>query len=433
MLENSEIYKWANTEFDVYKSEIGFTQRIADKPVYIEKEKYESLSNRINLIHEFQDTCISIFREALNENNEELLHWLLNETPESFGVDYHKSLSDEHFTKPVYFRTDEMKLGKIVEIQCPGSLWGEMQLLHKLYTQQGFGIASTSPVENFTNQLIKYLQAPPCVLKNGCSPCVHYLTDNASAPAGVNYFIKESMPYIKYWGRNADIHSAEECQFIRTHSFFGLCGENNFKIRLRGIKDGIRLERKEKYYFKYDFPPYVLFDQKATLVLPFWSKTRDRFSDEIRAIFVFCSPILNENIELEDGITTIAEFSHRPQSKRKYYLKYAGTDVSINWGSKAVTRLSNIGKDKCEEILNKCVADSRRGKIWMLQKEEAEHKNISFWNKRGEIEKQDFNVKYSCFYGYYNMIGAVASYRKYYKVHGQPDTVISLIENRKYQ
>lgn len=432
MLENKEIYKWVNEEFDYYKYETGFTQMLADKAHYIKDEKYMCLDNRINHIHEFQDICIKIFRNALEENDEIILQWLLNETPDSLGIHYHKKLSDEHFTKPVFFRTDEMKLGKIVEIQCPGSLWGEMQLLHKLYKKQGFKMNPNSPIYNFSNQLIKYLKEPPRVLEDEMIPKVHYLVDNASAPAGVNYFIKESMPYIKYWGKSSDIKSAEECHFVRTHSFYGLCGENNFKVRLNGIKDGIALGKGKKCHFKYDFPPYVLFDQKATLVLPFWSKTRDKFSDEIRKLFAFSSPILDNEIELEEGVTTIREFSQRPQSQRKYYLKYAGVDVSINWGSKAVTRLSNIGKDKCEVLLNKCVMDSKKGKIWLLQKEETEQNEVTFWNKKGKITQQKLNTKYSCFYGFYGVVGLVASYRRFYKVHGQPDTIITLIENDKY-
>lgn len=174
-----------------------------------------------------------------------------------------------------------------------------------------------------------------------------------------------------------------------------------------------------------------MFDQKATLVLPFWSKTRKFFNDELRNLFVFSSPIIDETLELENGLCSIEEFSKRPQSLRCYYLKYAGSDVSINWGSKAVTRLSNIGSEKCSSILKKCIDDGKKGKIWLLQKEHNEKKEVAFWNRNNEQEKDLFNEKTSCFYGPFGLLGIVTSYRKHYKVHGQPETIIGAVFSQK--
>lgn len=429
MSENSEVYLWANQQYnDTFKASTGFTQFLATHPIYLQDNLYEELSKRITLIHEFQETCINIFREALKNDNAELLHWLLNETPKSFGIDYHKSLEDCHYSKPVFFRTDEIGLGKIVEIQCPGSLWGELQLLYNFYNKEGFKTPTESPAKEFSNQLVKYLDLYSIKTDK---PSVQYLIDNASAPAGVRYFITETSPYIRYWGIDPSIQKADECEFIRTHSFFGLCGENYFNERVEHLKDGIPNRNNSVCKFKYDFPPYVLFDQKATLVLPFWSKTRNYFSDEVRNLFLYSSPIIDEILELEDGSCTIEEFAKRPQSRRRYYLKYAGSDVSINWGSKAVTRLSNIGYEKCLLILKKCIADGKQGKIWLIQKECIEQKEMSFWKKDGSLGEDLFNTKNSCFYGPFGMLGIVSSYRKHYKVHGQPETVIGIMFPKK--
>ena len=141
MLENeSNVYSWADQQFNnSFRASIGFTQLLSATPKYLDSCSYESLSKRVSLIHDFQDISIRIFRNALKYNDQELLDWLLNETPASLGIEYHKNLEDCHYTKPVFFRTDEIGLGKIAEIQCPGSLWGELQLLYNFYKKEEMG------------------------------------------------------------------------------------------------------------------------------------------------------------------------------------------------------------------------------------------------------------------------------------------------------
>lgn len=398
-------YNWLDEEINKTfpESTIGFTQLIATEPQF----KNIKANSRLELIHDFQDKCIEIFRKSLVDNDSVLLNWLINETPTSLGVDYHRGLSDECFKKPVFFRTDEMDFGKIAEIQCPGSHWGELELLHNYY--QDYFELGQAPAKAFTEQL-------KCYLKKS-SPTVLYLTDNSSAPAGVRYFINKTRPEIKYWGIDSMVES-KSCDFIRTHSFFGLCGENYHKLRLDLVRDSL----------KYDYPPYVLFDQKATLVLPFWSKTRDLFSDDIRNLIIYSTPLISNIIELEDGEKlSIEEFSKRPQSQRKYYLKYAGSDVTKNWGSRGVYRLSNESSISCETLLKRCLIASKQGNIWMLQKEISSKKEIEYFDKEGKKKIEKRNVKYSSFYGPMGLIGILGYYRKHFKVHGQNDTVLSLI------
>lgn len=398
-------YDWLNEEINKTfpESTIGFTQKIATEPQFMSV----NANSRLKLIHEFQDICIEIFRKSLVDNDRILLNWLINETPPSLGFDYHRLLSDDCFKKPVFFRTDEMDFGKIAEIQCPGSHWGELELLYNYY-KNCFNLGQ-EPAKIFVNQLKRYL--------NKSLPTVLYLTDNSSAPAGVRYFISKTRPDIKYWGIDSMVE-AKSCDFIRTHSFFGLCGENYHKLRLTSVGDSV----------EYDYPPYILFDQKATLALPFWSKTKEAFSDDIRDLIIYSTPLLTDLIELENGeILSIEEFSKKPQSKRKYYLKYAGSDVTKNWGSRGVYRLSNESSIGCETLLKKCLKASEQGNIWMIQKEISNKENISYYDKDGTVKIDKRNVKYSTFYGPMEVIGILGYYRKHFKVHGQNDTILSLI------
>lgn len=403
-------YDWLDSEFNNSTgSNTGFTQLIATKPFTIPLSEYLKAEERLRVIHDFQDRCIHLFRCALEENNEELLKWLINETPISLSLNYHKTLLDWHFTRPVFFRTDEMQFGKIAEIQCPGSHWGELELLYRCFRGTDSTSITTAPSALFTKQLKQYL--------GNIQPIVCYLADNSSAPTGVKYFIEKTRPAIKYWGIDSGVKSLD-CNFIRTHSFFGLCADNYFKIRLN----------ESQHTFKYDFPPYVLFDQKATLALPFWSKTRKYFTDEIRNLIIFSTPLLSETIELEGGeYVTIKDFSNRQPSQRAYYLKYAGSDVSKNWGSRAVYRLSNETSRHCEELLQTCLNGVQNGQIWLIQKELASKCEIEYWDRTGTKDVEKMNVKYSSFYGPFGLIGMSSYYRKHFKVHGQYDTILNLV------
>ncbi len=403
-----KIYEWADQNYNnSFTADTGFTQKFRTGLTLLSKNNYENYYTRLKLIHTFQNKCIEIFRRALKDDDQLMLNWLLNETPVSFGKNYHKELEDIFYKRPVFFRTDELDYGKICEIQCPGSLWGELQLCYEFAKGQYTEFDMQSPVENFNMQLTKYL---------GDQPVLHYLIDNASGQPGVRYFISKSRKCtspIKYYGIDKNINS-EDVNFVRSHSVYGEWAENYFK------------ERITKKSVQYDLPPYILFDQKATLCLPFWSKTKSYFSDEIRNIFAYTTPIYDDTLELPEGKCSIDDFSEWPRSERNYYLKYAGADVSLNWGSKAVYRLSNLSKEKCKNILYEKIEEAKRGRIWILQENIIRDEDVEYIERNGDIKKDKMRGKYSGFYGPYDFLGLLTMYRKFNKVHGQEDTVIAL-------
>ncbi len=434
ILPKEKYNEWLNSEFDeVDLSGLGFTQSIACDPLLLPTDY--SIQRRNAIIRGFQYDCLKLLKMAFVENDKEILKWLINDTPESMGENYLRKLPDAFWKPPVFFRTDESSLGKILEIQCPGSLWGELELLYNFYKKAGFEIHINQPAQAFTDQLIKYLN-----LDKETSPLVYYLTDNASIPIGVRYFISQTRmttPPIKYWGidKYPSIVTTDEngnhikkqlkaidSNFVRTHYYLELLGECDFNHR-------IFIDKREKCY---DLPPMSLFDQKAILALPFWDKTKEYFSDEIKDILVYTVPLIDNTIRLESGeVMTIDEFAALPQSRRKYYLKYAGTDGSINWGSRSVTSIEKIGREKLSELLKeKVLAYKKNRSPWILQAESKGEKiSVSYYDKSGKINLTDNqNTKYSYFYGPYGAIGGIISYRKTNLVHGQPDTIIKLVD-----
>ena len=404
------IYDWADNQINSSpKYSTGFTELLATKPYRLSPIVWRHYESRLVLIRSFQKIALDIFRAALNdEMHPDVLHWLLNETPDCIGIGYHRKLEDRHFTLPVFFRTDEVTPGRIIEIQCPGSAWGELQLAFEYAARMGYCAGEISPAGYFATQLTDFLKT---------LPVVEHLLDNASAPPGMRYFIEKTRPRVIYWSIDRGV-KAGDCNFIRSHAFFSICSDKDFLPRLAKVGQGIT----------YDLPPHILFDNKALLVLPFWSLTRESFSNDIRVLFPFTTPLLPSGIELPDGSrVTIEEFCRWPKSQRSYYLKYAGSSLELNWGSKAVYRLSNLGSGACLDFLRRCLSGYEKGQIWLLQKEEAQEDEIEYLARDGTVHIQRLRAKFSGYYGPDGCLGVLVMHRQHFKVHGQDETVISYV------
>jgi hypothetical protein len=403
-------YEWADNLINASPTyATGFTQLLATKPYRVSPAIRGLYESRLSLIRSFQKIALDIFRAALREEIQPaVLHWLMNETPDCVGISYHRKLEDRHFTLPVFFRTDEVRPGRIIEIQCPGSAWGELQVAFEYAAEMGCVDRDESPADRFAAQLTDFLQAPPVV---------DHLLDNASAPPGMRYFIEKTRPLVRYWSIDRGVRGVD-CNFIRSHAFFSICSDKDFLSRLARVGSGVT----------YDLPPHILFDNKALLVLPFWSMTRESFSDEIRDLFPYTTPLLPTGIELADGShLTTEEFSRLPQSGRCYFLKYAGSSLALNWGSRAVYRLSNLGRGACLDFLEKCLSGYQRGEIWLLQKEEAHEDQIEYLARNGAVIRERLRAKLSGYYGPDGCLGVLVMHRRHFKVHGQEETVLSYV------
>jgi hypothetical protein len=175
----------------------------------------------------------------------------------------------------------------------------------------------------------------------------------------------------------------------------------------------------------FDLPPILVFDQKAPLCLPFLDETKDRFSDAVRAAITYSYPVTEHGFRDVDGEwIEIETFLKRKPAGRRYFLKYGGCDVGINWGSRGVYRLTDSG---ASDRLRAAACDSRRGRFWLIQPEISEKEDVTYFDRASGTEVQErLTAKYSSFYGPTKLIGVRSMHRKHYKVHGQRDTVLGL-------
>ena len=397
-------------------ADVGFSCLISNGLYHLKPEEEKSFFKRYETIKEFQTKSLELFNASLNgEFDPELASLVINELPEGQGLDFHKNFMADRLQTPVFFRTDEVVPGKISEIQCPGSAWGLYEQTYQFFNEfksefQESSIFTNGLAQNFAKSLTDYLPK---------EPILHHLIDNASIPAGIRFFIQKVREQgIKYFGYDKGI-TPYDCNFIRAHAFAGLHSENHFKLRLEKSRSG------EIFY---DLPPSIIFDEKISLMFPFWEKTREYFTDAVRNIFPYTQLIRPEGFVLEDGNwISLEDFINLPRNQRDYYIKYAGSDLALNWGSKGVFYAGSLSKAKGKELLNMLKKDFNAKRYWIIQKGYSLKEEARFINRDNIEDRSQVHSKFSGFYGPNGLMGILVMQRNFYKVHGNKDTIVSIV------
>lgn len=362
------------------------------------------------VISRFFDGVLRVAKDHLHEDGSPAQRLLFSDLPSHVGLDYHRRLPDQLWTKPLFYRTDQSLAGRIYEIQAPGSGWGDFELLSRSFSAIGVHLNDAS---TFNARFVDQVRE----ISGTATPSILHLVDNASVPWGIRFFIETTRPDLQYWGYDADV-DVLDVDLVRSHSFYGLAAENLYRLRLERARDGRT---------RFDLPAHVLFDQKAPTVLPFDSATRGYFDDAVRDLFPFTSVVRVDGFQDHDGTTvTWDEFKARPPRDRMYFLKYGGPDVSRNWGSRAVYRMDS--KNNFAQ-LDSALADVRGGEVWLLQVADAERQDVTFWDHEIEEARSELRTaKMSAFHGPLGLLGGKVMLRDHPKVHGQSDTALALVE-----
>lgn len=413
-MNTKEINKLLSEDFNLHSgAETGFESKVALKPYPLTLRDFKSAQSRYDTIKSFQEKAMVLFRASLKgEADPAIAEGVLGDVTAGLGADFHRGLDDSAWCTPAFFRTDEAEPGKLTEIQCSGSGWDIHQSIYEVFSRSPeiFGepkFFKRSMAESYAKSLEAYL---------GQAPVVHHLADNASRPHGARYFLQKARRYgVKYFGYDADI-SSKDCNFMRSHDFYSVIFHNFFTERL---------ERCARGEFKFDLPPVALFDCKFILSWPFWTKTRAYFSDEERALFPHTAVVEPGGIETETGgRISLEDFCKLKARERDFFLKYGGTDIAVNWGSRAVFSTKSLTRGKCIESMNEAVKDFKKGRPWILQKAIFVKETIDS-DEEGE-GTQKAHGKWSHFYGPEGLMGQLVMHLNSHKVHGQSGTVMSI-------
>ena len=410
------LYVSVDQEFnDNTKGNIGFNALLGAQTPSVDLAFLQGYRDRYSIIKSYQEAAIRVFAESLRlKRNPRVAAMILSDLPEAYGTKFHLSLSEHQLRTPLFFRTDEPAHGKCSEIQCPGSGWELAELI--------WGIANKFP--KWFNKPKHFIQSPAkgtiAAMRTflNSEPVVHHLTDNASSPHGMRYWIQKTRKAgARYFTYDQNV-GYKDCNLIRSHDFVSLLHHNFFNERMRMCDE-------KRLWF--DLPPAALFDAKGIMAWPFWQETRDAFSDAERSILPYTALIEKKGVPLADGryLPLKEILLNRPREK-VYFIKYAGTDVGINWGSRAVYRSDTLSRVQSEELISRIGKDLNRNRYWIIQEALKQTDKVMYWARNGALATVKANAKWSAFYGPQGLISLLTFHRRSHKVHGSPDTIFSL-------
>jgi hypothetical protein len=129
--------EWQSNE--VTRSLVGFTGLITPAPDNLSAAQWQNLTARYATIKEWHSTTLELFSASLKGLvTPAIAELFLREIP-PYLASYHRDIvSSVPINTPMFFRTDEAVLGKIVEVQSPGSLWGTYEQLQDYYGVHDF-------------------------------------------------------------------------------------------------------------------------------------------------------------------------------------------------------------------------------------------------------------------------------------------------------
>jgi hypothetical protein len=394
---------------DVMRSPAAFTGLVAATPYNVSAQSWARYGDRHRCIRTWQRTSLDLLEASMRgEVPREIAASLLDDLPVSAGWGHHSRFRLSAIGCPQFFRTDEAMGGTVLEVQTPGSLWGVHEILHEFYSESGFSdAASAIPLSaSFAKSLGKVQP----------NPIVHHLLDNSSHPAGERFFIHRACRHVPYFGYDPDVRP-QHCNFVRAHDFLSLLTENFAAERIPRLLAGEPI---------YDLPPVGLFDQKALLAFPFWSHTRGFYPDAVRQIFPYTTLLSPEGVLLEEDLLSIEKFCKLPRRQRNFFLKYAGADVSRNWGSRAVYHLGKLSRANCETRLKTCLLRYALGERWILQREEPGEESVETVTREGELVTRSGHSKHSVFHGPSGPMAVLVMLEDFYKVHGSSETITTV-------
>ncbi|MEV0845868.1 hypothetical protein AB0J21_08290 [Streptomyces sp. NPDC049954] len=397
------------------RMDVGFTNLISTRPYTLDAETLRGFEDRNAVIREFQRITRDVFLASLHgEADPAIAETVLAGQPPERGREYHLKLTERHLALPLYFRTDEPAPGALAEVQCPASGWEITDQVHALYRAfpEDFDLG-----EQRFAPLIDTLAAS---LRARFSDdlVIHHLTGNASRPHGVHYTVQRLREAgIRHFGWDA-VHW-KDCGFVRAHEFYDLRYNGFFDQWMEACAEGELV---------FDHPPTPLYDAKVTMAWPFWSKSSGFYPDEVRAIFPHTEIITPEGFHLPDGRwISLDEYCRMGQSKRRYYVKFGSHHPTLNWGSRAVYHTGSFSGPALRGLFDRVCADTTAGHLWVAQDAALLPEPAAAVSRTGEEVKFDGYTKLSAFYTPEGLAGVMAMQERAQKVHGSPQTVVSVV------
>ena len=402
-----DCYSFLDAQSDeITRSPAGFTGLITPSPAEYPEALHKLVVERYEVIKEWQTITLTLFNQSLRgELDYAIAQLFLRELPDYLLRHHQNIFAEVHVNTPIFFRTDESTLGTILEVQSPGSRWGVYEQLQDSYMDVGSSTILVPLSEIWVATLRHHI---------GADPVVHHLLDNLAHPAAERYFAQKARRHARYYGYDKGIR-ALDCNFVRGHNYLSLRDEAFFPARRAAWAAG------DLYY---DLPPIAIFEQKIQMCLPFWKETRQFYPDRVRQLFPYTSLLTRDGVTLEDGeVIKIDEFCELPQTRREYYLKYGGPDISRNWGGRSVYNLARLSAAACATLLENI---STAQENWLLQRACLQTSEVEYVRRDLSLAIDKVHPKYNCFYGPQSLLGVLVAHERISKTKGDDDTIATI-------
>ncbi len=110
-----------------------------------------------------------------------------------------------------------------------------------------------------------------------------------------------------------------------------------------------------------------------------------------------------------------------------YYFKFGGPDPNLNWGSRAVYFTGSLSRVACHAMFDRIFQDWKNGRPWIVQEARTYPEVVAARTRSSEEIEVNGYTKLSAFYGPRGLVGVLAMQERSRKVHGSPETVLSIV------
>jgi len=405
-----------------YGDDKRFTSLVSPNPFLISSSDRNILVSRGQVIREWISTTNRLYRQSLTDPSMNWLRDLLETGLSEELIPIHRRLVQEHPMRvPLFVRMDQPSFGKAAEAQTPGSGWGYHAALATCYDDHA--IIGRKFVAGVADNLRR-------LTGKQCPRVVHLLHKGDFYGSEAAYFAKS----IQTEGIDFTISErlipddVASYDVVFRHYLEELTQYDGWQELLELYRHGV---------VEIEPPPSVLTDHKISMMMPFHPATFAYYSDAVRALFpttYLVDPYAVYNIFLDGRVQALRlnDLQSIPGKRRQLVLKYAGMDPRKRAGGRGVFNLSFCSRRKTTEMLQQALDDTYRGEPWLLQEMNQQKYHVTFLNAEGEITQQHLYARINPFYafpveGASELLGCPAHFRNFWKVHGQPDAVETIL------
>lgn len=399
-----------------------FMSLVSPAPHVISTDDHQTLKQRGHVIRQWVETTNRLYHASLTDPAwfwlRDLLETGLNDEMRTIHRQLH---AKRPMRAPYFMRMDQPTFTCAAEAQTPGSGWGYHAALATCY--EGYTVLGRSFVAGVADTLRELTGKDRPRVLHLLHKDTFYGTEaaffaQAIRAAGIDFTI--SVRIIPDDIETYDVvfrHYMDELsQYRGWQNLLGLYDRGDIEI---------------------EPAPNVITDHKISMMLPFHPLTFSYYSDPIRALFpatYLVDPYATYQMRMGNYVRPmrLSDLPAIPPRRRRLTLKYAGLDPLKRAGGRGVYNLSMSGETEINRLIQKAIDDSYNGIPWLLQEMVLQRYLVTYLTAEGIISTDPLYARINPFYAFPSsggsvLLGCPVHFRNFWKVHGQPDAVETIM------